>query len=41
MLFYIKEFQKRAKADGNYDAEIDGNVGPLTLKALKKYGFKE
>lgn len=38
---YIKEFQKRAKADGNYDAEIDGCVGPLTLKALKKYGFKE
>ena len=37
----IKEFQKRAKAEKKYDAEIDGNVGPKTLKALKKYGFKE
>lgn len=31
----IKEFQKRTKL------EADGNVGPITLKELKKYGFKE
>lgn len=43
--YYIKsavtEFQKRAKKEGNYNAEIDGNFGAKTLKALKKYGFKE
>lgn len=37
----IKEFQKRAAAEGNYNAEIDGNVGPITLESLKKYGFVE
>lgn len=37
----IMEFQKRAKKEGNYNAEIDGNCGPITLQALKKYGFKE
>jgi murein DD-endopeptidase MepM/ murein hydrolase activator NlpD len=31
----IKEFQKRTKL------EADGNVGPITLKELKKYGFRE
>ena len=31
----IKEFQKRTKL------EADGCVGPITLKELKKYGFKE
>ncbi len=30
----IKEFQKRTKL------EVDGCVGPITLKELKKYGFK-
>lgn len=30
----IKEFQKRTKL------EADGCVGPITLKELKKYGFK-
>lgn len=37
------EFQRRAKADGNYNgagATIDGNTGILTYNALKKYGFK-
>ena len=37
------EFQRRAKADGNYvgaGATIDGNTGILTYNALKKYGFK-
>ena len=37
----IMEFQKRAHAEGNYNAEIDGNTGPITLASLKKYGFKE
>lgn len=36
----IMEFQKRAKAEGKYNAEIDGFVGPITLASLKKYGFK-
>ena len=36
----ITEFQKRAKDEGNYDAEIDGNCGPITLASLVKYGFK-
>lgn len=31
----IKEFQRRTKL------ESDGCVGPITLKELKKYGFKE
>ena len=36
----IAEFQRRAKADGNYNDVIDGNTGPKTYNALKKYGFK-
>lgn len=36
----IAEFQRRAKADGNYNDVIDGNTGPKTYEALKKYGFK-
>ena len=36
----IAEFQRRAKADGNYNSTIDGNTGPKTYEALKKYGFK-
>ena len=36
----IAEFQRRAKADGNYNDAIDGNTGPKTYNALKKYGFK-
>lgn len=36
---WVKEFQKRAKADGRYDDEIDGKFGPKTLKALQSYGF--
>ena len=35
------EFQKRAKNEGKYDAEIDGCIGPKTLAALKYYGFVE
>lgn len=35
----ITEFQRRAKAEGNYDAEIDGNIGPKTLRALEIYNF--
>lgn len=31
----IKEFQKRTKL------EADGNVGPITLKTLERYGFKK
>lgn len=38
---YIKEFQKRAKAEKKYDDAIDGCIGPKTLAALKYYGFKE
>lgn len=32
---WTKEFQKRT------DLEQDGNIGPLTLAEMKKYGFKE
>lgn len=35
----IKEFQRRAKADGRYDDAIDGDTGPKTYAALKSYGF--
>lgn len=35
----IVEFQKRAKDAGVYKDVADGNIGPLTLKALKHYGF--
>lgn len=38
---YIKEFQKRAKAEKKYNDAIDGCIGPKTLSALKYYGFKE
>lgn len=37
----IKEFQERAKKEGNYDSTIDGYTGPITLESLKKYGFQE
>ena len=37
----IKEFQRRAKAEGNYNSTIDGYTGPITLASLKLYGFKE
>ena len=37
----IEEFQRRAKAEGNYDSTIDGYTGPITLESLKKYGFQE
>ncbi len=37
----IKEFQKRAKADGKYNSTVDGCIGKITLESLKKYGFKE
>lgn len=36
---WVIEFQKRAKKDGRYDDEIDGRIGPKTLKALISYGF--
>lgn len=38
---YIKEFQKRAKAEKKYNDAIDGCIGPKTLAALKYYGFHE
>ena len=37
----IKEFQRRAKHEGNYDSTVDGYFGPITLESLKKYGFQE
>ena len=37
----IKEFQRRAKAEGNYNSTVDGYTGPITLESLKLYGFKE
>lgn len=37
----IKEFQRRAKLEGNYDSTVDGFTGPITLESLKKYGFVE
>ena len=37
----IKEFQRRAKLEGNYDSTVDGYTGPITLESLKKYGFVE
>ena len=36
----MKEFQIRAKADGQYNSTIDGDTGPKTYEALKHYGFK-
>ena len=40
---YVKKFQKEAKAKGIYTgkgATIDGNIGPMTLNAMRKSGFK-
>lgn len=40
---YIKLFQKQAKDKGIYIgkyATIDGNIGPLTLQAMRESGFK-
>ena len=37
----IKEFQRRAKAEGNYNSTVDGYTGSITLASLKLYGFKE
>jgi hypothetical protein len=37
----IKEFQRRAKAEGKYNSTVDGYVGPITLESLEKYGFKK
>lgn len=36
----IREFQRRAKAEGNYNSKVDGKLGPITLAALVHYGFK-
>lgn len=36
----VKEFQRRAHADGVYNAEIDGNCGKYTVAALEHYGFR-
>lgn len=36
----VKEFQRRAKKDGQYNDAIDGNTGPKTYAALQHYGFK-
>lgn len=36
----VKEFQKFAKTNGQYNDVIDGYTGPKTLKALEYYGFK-
>lgn len=39
---YVKEFQKWAKKQGTYTgkgATIDGNIGSMTLSAMRKAGF--
>lgn len=36
---WVMEFQKRCKADGLYDDEIDGYIGPKTLKCLRHFSF--
>lgn len=36
----MKEFQRRAKADGKYNDNVDGLCGPITVQSLMKYGFK-
>ena len=36
----VREFQRRAKADGRYNDVVDGQVGPKTYQAMKSYGFK-
>lgn len=36
---WVIEFQKRCKADGLYDDEIDGCIGPKTLKCLRHFSF--
>lgn len=38
---WTKKFQKNAKTEKKYNDVIDGCIGPKTLQALKKYGFKE
>lgn len=38
----VKKFQKEARANGTYTgkgATIDGNIGPMTLSAMRKAGF--
>ena len=35
------EFQRRAKSDDKYAGSVDGCIGPMTLSALKYYGFIE
>lgn len=37
----IMALQQKAKDDGIYNDAIDGCIGPLTLKAMEYYGFKE
>ena len=32
----VKEFQRRARVEGG----VDGNIGPLTYKAMQNHGFK-
>ena len=36
---WVIEFQKRCKTDGLYDDEIDGCIGPKTLKCLRHFSF--
>lgn len=36
---YVKKFQIEAKANGTYKDNIDGVIGPLTLKAMRLAGF--
>lgn len=38
---FVKEFQKRAKADGKYDGDVTGVVNTATWHALFRYGFKK
>lgn len=37
---WTKEFQRRCKADGIYDDNIDGNFGKKTYKCAQHHGFK-
>ena len=34
LLSWIKEFQR------NNNLEVDGNIGPITLKKLREYGLE-
>ena len=36
----VKEFQKRALAEGKYKSTVDGITGPATIAALASYGIK-